>query len=102
MTFIPIQQPAPDDLRVQDVKFYTVTPSPHEFTHPLLDKSVPLTGQDLAMPDIYMGTCLFFSALQNSSIGSLSNVDAVSDILDVGLKRLLSHFPAASAHFIKD
>lgn len=101
MTFTPTGQPAPDDLRIQNVKTYLLEPVKHASSHPLVGETVLLAGQDLAMPDIYMGTCLFFAATQDSAVESLASIDAVKKHLDVGLQRLASQYPAVSSHFVK-
>lgn len=99
MTFTPVHQPAPDDLRIRNVTTCTVFPSGKDPMHPLSGQSVPLSGQDLAMPDIYMGTCLFFLASRGSPINTLVSVDEVMDSLTAGFQRLASQFPAVSSHF---
>lgn len=101
MTFTQIQAPAPDDLRVRNVKTYTVPPSPEHASHSLVGKCVPLSGQDLAMPDINMGTCLFFSTSHSSAPLLMESLDAVMERVEIGLQRLASHYPAVSAHFNK-
>lgn len=101
MTFTPLDRPAPDDLRIRNVRTRTVRAFDHDANHPLTGTAVPLAGQDIAMPDIYMGTCLFFSALQNPAISSYSSVEEVGELLEPGLQRLVAQFPAASASFAK-
>lgn len=101
VSFQPLNDPAPEDFELRDVASYTVQRPSNIAAHELVGSSIPLAGQDLAMPDLYMSTVLFFSADKSPLLQAMT-VDDVKAAFDAGLEQLVAQYPAASSNFHKD